>query len=298
MTNQEINSELAKEIKCERQITNKILKLIILAEDRKIALERGYKNTFTWLVKEHKYSPSAANRRIQAARLLRAVPSVETKIEDGSVNLSTLAQAQSMIRNQEILSKQKVTQEQKEEAVAIIENLSGFETEQALMALLPENVSDVKRVSISAIDSQTARLAVNLSNEALADLKRAKEIFAHAIPSGDAGLILARALKELLEKHDPLKKPQRASAADARRATREDVIQKDQGACTFQDPTTGHVCGEMGQIERDHIIPRANGGDDSLENGRALCRAHNQYMSEKILGEERANRWRNNSAHP
>jgi len=50
---------------------------------------------------------------------------------------------------------------------------------------------------ISAIDSQTGRLAVNLSNEALADLKRAKEIFGHAIPSGDAGLIIARALKEL-----------------------------------------------------------------------------------------------------
>ena len=118
MTNEEINSELAKQIKSERKITNTILRLIILAEDRKIPLERGYKNTHQWLVKEHKYSHSAANRRIQAARLLSAVPSVEEKIEDGSVNLTTLAQAQSMIRTQEMMSKEKVTQAQKEKAVA------------------------------------------------------------------------------------------------------------------------------------------------------------------------------------
>jgi len=298
MTNEQINTEIGNAIKTERKITNRILKLIVLAEDRKIPLERGYKDTFTWLIKEHRYSRSAASRRIRAAKLMRAVPSIEKKLEEGSVNLTTLAQAQSMIRIQEIQSNQKVTQAQKEQAIAKIENLNSFEVAQTLMELLPENISTVKREHLSAVDSTSGRLAVNLPNEALADLNRAKEIFAHAIPTRDAGLIIARALKELVDRHDPLRKTQRGTATVPQRGKRMQLIQRDKGGCVFTDPKTGHVCGERGQVEWDHIIPRALGGDDSLDNARVLCRAHNQYMSEKILGREKANRWRTKSNVP
>ena len=292
MTNEELNFELAKEIKCERENTVRILKLIIIADDRRVALERGYKDSFAWLVQEHKYSPSAARRRVFVAKLLRDVPSIEKMLEDGTVNLTTLAQVQSMIRTQEMKSRQKVPLDTKLQAVVRIEGLNAFDAEQALMDLLPENISNVKRESLVAIDACTGRLSINLSNEALADLKRAKEIFAHAIPDRDSGKIVARSLKELVERHDPLKKTPRASAAYAHRATRLQLYLRENGQCDFIDPMTGHRCEERALLERDHIHPRALGGDDSLANGRMLCRAHNQYMSEKIFGKKIANLWR------
>ena len=287
MTNEEINYELAREIQIERRITNKILKLIILAEDRKVHLERGFSNLHRWLVEEHKYSASAANRRIQAARLLRAVPTVARKIEEGSINLTTLAQAQSMIRNQEKVSK--VTLEQKTAVVETIENLSALQVEQALMTLLPENISTIKRAVITVVDQNTQRLAVNFTNEEMALLQRAKEVLAHSILDGDIAKVLVRALKELIARQDPL---QKKTATVSHRANRVAVIRRDHACCTFKEPSTGRVCGERFMIERDHIIPKANGGDESIRNGRALCRAHNQLMSEKLLGKQRANGWR------
>jgi hypothetical protein len=55
----------------------------------------AYPSLFEYAVKELKYSSSSAQRRIMSMRLLKEVPSLEKKIEEGALNLSTLAQAQS-----------------------------------------------------------------------------------------------------------------------------------------------------------------------------------------------------------
>ena len=102
-----------------------------------------------------------------------------------------------------------------------------------------------------------------------------------------AAEVIAHVLKEFVKRMDPLRK---------NRATRKSVFQRSQGRCTFKDPTTGHTCGSRHQIEIDHIIPRALGGDDSPENLRVLCRQHNLYMSERILGQATANQWRRKRA--
>ncbi len=69
MTDQQIEMKLSDSVREERRMTNEILKLINLAEDRKLYLERGYPSLFAWLVGRFSYSEAAANRRIQAARL-------------------------------------------------------------------------------------------------------------------------------------------------------------------------------------------------------------------------------------
>src|SRR5271170_6205936 len=98
MTIEEINLAMACEVGVERGATLRILNLINRAEKQRLPLERGFKSTHAWLILEHRYSESAANRRIQAARLLKLVPAVAGKIAAGSVNLTTLTKAQSMIR--------------------------------------------------------------------------------------------------------------------------------------------------------------------------------------------------------
>ena len=80
MTNQEISERFSSLVKTKRKITLEILHLINLVEDRKLHLERGFGSLHDWLVQEHKYSETAAKRRIQAAKLLRSVPKVSKKL--------------------------------------------------------------------------------------------------------------------------------------------------------------------------------------------------------------------------
>jgi len=46
----------------------------------------------------------------------------------------------------------------------------------------------------------------------------------------------------------------------------------------------GHRCESTRRLEIDHIQPVALGGETKPENLRLLCRAHNQYEAERLLG--------------
>jgi hypothetical protein len=292
----EINEKMKFLVKTERKITLEVLHLINLAEDLDVHLELAYSSLHDWLIKEHKYSDRAANRRIQVAKLLRAVPAISDKIERGSLNLTTLSKAQSIIRTQEKMSGKPVSVQQKLEAIASIENQSTLKAEQMLMSLFPETASQVRQDHVTVIDAFTQRLGINLSNESMEDLNRAKEILSHKIPSGKASEVIAHILREFVERMDPL--TQKTGAALAHRINRRQVIQRARGSCSFRDPLTGRICGARFRIERDHIIPRALGGDNSPANARALCRKHNQFMARKILGKAMADRWRSDSTSP
>ena len=54
----------------------------------------------------------------------------------------------------------------------------------------------------------------------------------------------------------------------------------------------GHRCEETGRLEIDHITPVALGGTTTPENLRVLCRAHNQFEAERVLGKEHVQRRR------
>src|ERR1700738_4056898 len=66
-------------------------------EERKLYFQCGCNSTFEYLVKVLKYSDSSAARRLQASRLLKSVPEVAAKIEDGSLNLTTAALSQNIM---------------------------------------------------------------------------------------------------------------------------------------------------------------------------------------------------------
>jgi hypothetical protein len=62
---------------------------------------------------------------------------------------------------------------------------------------------------------------------------------------------------------------------------------RDQGKCGFVNSETAHACGSRHFLELDHIRPVALGGDNSPENLRLRCRAHNQRASVRIFGVKR-----------
>lgn len=57
------------------------------------------------------------------------------------------------------------------------------------------------------------------------------------------------------------------------------------GRCAFV-ATDGRRCGETWNLEVDHIIPFAKGGDNSPGNLRLLCPAHNRLAAEEAYGRD------------
>ena len=69
------------------------------------------------------------------------------------------------------------------------------------------------------------------------------------------------------------------------RSVRDKVYARDKGRCTFVSPG-GRRCGSTWDLQIDHIVPFARGGDNSPGNLRLLCGKHNRLEAERIFGEK------------
>ena len=121
-----------------------------------------------------------------------------------------------------------------------------------------------------------------------------KDLLGHAVPAGQWVGVLKRAL---LAQYEQLRKrrcgatrrPRKGVAnkiANPRRipaAVVRAVWERDGGQCTHVSPD-GHRCGERFALQMDHIVPRALGGQSTVENLRLLCHAHNQHAAEREFG--------------
>lgn len=286
MTNEEIDSQMSSHIKTERKITREILELIRLAEHQRLPQERGFRDTYDWLIRGHGYSGSAANRRIQASRLLREIPEVAAKVENGSLNLTTLWQAQKTMRAQQKITGRKVTLLEKKTALKRIEGKTSDVAERELNTLFPEGVRQGEKTTHKRDGG--LGIFVELTQEEAQEFARAREVLSHAMPGATFGQVIARLAKEFNQRKDPLRKPHLVAAPQRGKCaqTRRNLIQKAGGRCGYTDRLSGRVCGSRYQLEIDHIVPRAKGGSDDPLNLRCLCRRHNQLMAEREFGRE------------
>jgi hypothetical protein len=69
------------------------------------------------------------------------------------------------------------------------------------------------------------------------------------------------------------------------REVRRQVVARDGLRCSFV-AEDGRRCEETGFLELDHVVPVSRGGRASVDGVRILCRTHNQYEAERILGRE------------
>jgi HNH endonuclease len=67
------------------------------------------------------------------------------------------------------------------------------------------------------------------------------------------------------------------------RAVRREIFERDGEQCTFTDER-GNRCPARGDLELDHIVPRACGGTSDAENLRVVCGPHNKLYAEQAFG--------------
>jgi hypothetical protein len=125
-------------------------------------------------------------------------------------------------------------------------------------------------------------------------LRRTQDLLRHAVPNGDLGVILDRALTLLLadlEKHKwaTTERPRRAGTASAGgrhipAAVRRAVWQRDGGQCAFV--ATAGRCTERSFLEFHHLEPYAMGGPPTVGNVALRCRAHNLHEAERYFDDK------------
>ena len=121
-----------------------------------------------------------------------------------------------------------------------------------------------------------------------------QSLLGHQVRRGDIAAVYARAVKELItrmervrfgactkprsKKQDQSNDPRRIPA-EVKRA----VWQRDGGQCTFVSES-GHRCEARGDVEFDHVIEVARGGQATETDLRLRCRGHNQLTAERTFG--------------
>jgi hypothetical protein len=179
-----------------------------------------------------------------------------------------------------------------------------------------------RRDEVDPLTAELSRLSTTVSRRFLQKLKCAREGLGHAIPGATTEQVLEAALDMLLEKQarargqvkrprtvapTPTGTPTPASTEtpiateppphrrDGHReaipaAVKRAVWQRDDGRCTWPLDGGGR-CGSTHRLELDHVVPRAKGGEPTLDNLRLLCGRHNQLAAQQSFGARCAGRY-------
>ena len=90
LSDHELESKLNQHIRQERSETLIVLLHLAEVDRRRLHLKRGYTSLIDYCVERHKYSVSAAGRRVQAARCVRRYPEAYAMLERRELSLSVL----------------------------------------------------------------------------------------------------------------------------------------------------------------------------------------------------------------
>lgn len=293
LTGSELTDRLKKLVQTERKITHLVLECIVEIDRRRLYADRAYSSLYEFLVREYGYSPSAANRRIESARLLSEIPDLAPKIENGSLSLSQLSKAQQAIRTAQKIHSTSIATADKRTILKKIENTNQAETDVILAMELDLPVQKIEKTVLHADGSVT--VSTTFSKEQMQTIVQARNSHSNASSGPDWCDFFYDLAKKELKHREPSSEKRKRTAADGAQdpassphpkkiSSRHRKLLLKNAHCQFVDQETSKVCGSRRYLEIDHIQPRWAGGGNEIANLRVLCRTHNQLRYQKEAG--------------
>lgn len=289
LSNFELLGRFGKLVRTERKITHLVLECIAEIDSRRLYLDKAYPSIYEFLVEEFGYSSSAALRRIESARLLRDVPELAEKIENGAINLSQLSKVQQAVRAVQKLEDRKVDISEKKELLSRIEYTTQQQTEVILCQALslPVLAEDKQRMH----RDESVTLTITFSKEQMDLLNQVQDLIAHAVPEKKWSEVMTYLAQKEIQRRTSVREvktvPDKESSSWGKSLlsvrSKKIVLNKNR-CCQYKDPITGKICGSTRFLQVDHRQSIWAGGSNDIRNLQTLCAEHNRYKYRKESG--------------
>lgn len=292
MSDNEVHEAMIQSVRIEKESMISVLHHLQEVEVRRIYSICKFESLFAYATKLLGYSEDEAVRRINAMRLMRELPTIESKVESGALTLSHLNKAQAMFRREKKAKRDRTTQA-KLDVLTRIECKPIREVDKTLEL---ETYAPVQEKAVEPVSMGQFPIEVQ------AKLKRLLEVRSHALDGNDLVTLIGQLAELGLEKWDPVRKAARAEKARESKevsrsrnddaavpatsrvkdpsyisaAARQQVHMRDGGCCTN--------CGSTRFLQIDHVLPPALGGDSEPANLRLRCRSCNLRHAVETYG--------------
>jgi hypothetical protein len=267
-------------VRTERKLTSEIIEFIQEIDCRKTYLEYGVTSLFAFLTEIVGYSRSAAQRRIEAARLSNDIPEIHDSLKSGEINLSHISLLAQGIKQKEKESQEKLKKSEKKDLVDKFKSKPLEKCEVILAQTLDLQLksNDVCRRQ----KDESVRAEMTFTKEELEEIERAKSILSHQLLNPKPSELFMFLVRDLLKRKDPLKK-HIASDSSAHRiaATQENEI----------TPVSGQMSSNKSSFEQvaSSVIANQTRKDGGLKNNRRYIKI---ATDSAIHSRDRSCRWR------
>jgi hypothetical protein len=215
--------------------------------------------------------------RLQAMRLMRAIPEVEQKLEDGRLSVTNALKAQQVFRAES--KARAVSFKEKYEVLKSLENSSTKEADKVLANKYPDSKRPPEKVKPVAENQNLIQFYVD--DETLKQIEEQKAKYSHQMPSGKMQDLMKILIQQANRKPQPRKRVtiQRRSRHIPAEVKREMEKTRRHG-CTHVDNLTGERCSSKHFLQMDHIKEYSKGGSNEAHNLQWLCGFHNRHRFE------------------
>jgi hypothetical protein len=201
----ELESQLKLLVGRERQLLHLILKHIQEVDRRKLYAARAFSSLFEYLTKAMGYSFAAAQRRIEAARMMNQVPELALQIQKGDVNLSQIGVISQAVKFKESQTGKKISAEIKREVIAKVAKKTTAQTQVLVAEKLDLPLQQPERKTLQK--DQSCILSITFTPEQQIKLQRCRELLAAKMQQGRKSHSTVNYLEELMDfylsKKDP-----------------------------------------------------------------------------------------------
>ena len=271
--------------------------------ERGLYLARGYSSLFQYTVKALRYSEGAAYRRLQTLKLCTAEPEIEQQLRNGELNLTTAAQLQTAIDQEQ--KDQRRGQRPPAEAAAPAVAPAPEDTAPAPHAARRQTASrpepchrDLIRQAAGRSSREVARLIADrnpcasqprerlrslgggrwelravIEDSCQAGLEQLRALLAHVDPALPYGALLARLVADGLGKYDPRRQQGRTAAAAGTRPANGRAAARKRAAARCPAATEPRVSPAAGSAAAPRRSTAATSAPDEPAAGRRVTSA-------------------------
>ncbi len=263
ITDKKLLFETKKLVKKEQEVIGRIITHLEEIEARKLYSDLLYDSIYSYCMYELGYSKDQAYRRISAMRLSKKLPEVKSKIERGTLNLSSANMLATLIKDTNM------SKAEQKDTLKEIDGKNKKETTELLEKIRKDRgcESDKKRDHVKELGSENVRLSVTISKKTMDKIRRAKGLYGHQAKELDE--ILELMADALIEKYEEKLRPKRTSSKKETRGrylskeVKHTIYKRARGKC--------EICGGVNKLQYDHIRPHSRSGRNEQSNIRLLC---------------------------